>query len=244
MCVNRVTHETIEGREFIRKERNPFSWILIVLGNFVFRFRRAPVRVLHRRQWQQWEKTVQKAMGLEVPSETARGLMSPKVSGQPLLDVVDAEGELLSFDDVNERLRLALEALYRLHQIEIDVNGKRVLFSHGDASITNAIIADDQKSAIWLDFDLRHDLRQPAYARQAEDLRAFMMTGIACLAVEEHSDERFERFMQTMKVAYPNKEVWQGHIDLSVNFWSSIDIFFLAQQFRAKAARCSCLYPK
>ena len=238
--INRVTHETIEGRGFILKERNLFSWILIALGNCVFRFRSAPVRVLHQRQWQQWEEAIHAALGAEVPSQVARGLLLPKISGKPLCDVVGADGKMMSIDDVIDRLRLALEALYRLHQIEIVVDGRSVLVSHGDASVTNVIISDDKNSATWLDFDLRHDLRKPAPIRHADDLRAFMISSTMCLAVEEATDEIVKRFAQVSEEAYPKQEIWQRWSEDS-GFGAAIDVFSMAQRFRGTIAYWRCL---
>lgn len=233
--INRVTHETIDGREFIRKERNRFSWILIALGNCVFRFRSAPVRVLHLSQWQQWEKAIHKALGAELPLQTPRGLLMPKISGKPLCDLTAAEGNLISFDEIIERLKLGLEALYRLHQIELIVDGQPVLLSHGDASITNVIISDDKTSATWLDFDLRHDLRKPASLRHADDLRAFIMTATMCLAVEEASDGHVDRFGQISKEAYPNEETWQLWSE-DTGFAAAVDAFSIAQRLRGRIA--------
>ncbi len=239
--INRVTRETISGGEFIRKERLWFSWILIVLGNCVFRFRRAPVRVLHRRQWQQWEGAIHEAQGVDVPSQTPRGLLLFKISGKPLCDVVDAAGRELPFDEVVERLKLALEALYRLHQTEIVVDGKPVLLSHGDASVTNVIISDDGRSATWFDFDLRHDLRKPASLRHADDLRAFYTTAAMCLLSEEgveHEElvEQTVRFGRIPMAAYPNEETWQRFLDEG-GIRASTDVFLNAQRIRALIAR-------
>lgn len=236
MRINRVTQETIDGRTFFRKEREAFSWILIVLGNCVFRFRRVPVHVLHQRQWLQWEQAIHAALDVDVPSQTSRGLLLPKISGRPLCDV-GSDGDLLSFDDVIHRLKLALEALYRLHQIEVVVDGKPVLVSHGDASVTNAIIAEDKKSATWLDFDLRHDLRQPASVRHADDLRAFTMTAAGCLAVEDFSDELVQRYVRSTKQAYPNEETWSLMVESGDSFWNAFDVFSSAQRSRGKLAR-------
>jgi hypothetical protein len=232
--INRVTHETVDGRSFFRKERTALSWIFIVLGNFVFRFRSVPVCVLHQRQWQQWEQAICKAMDADIPAKTGRGLMLPEIAGKPVCDFAGSKVEPMSGGEIVQRLKLAIGELHRLHQIKIVVDGRSVLFSHGDASVNNVVITDAGKSATWLDFDLRHDLRQPAAARHADDLRAFMETASVCLAAGGHSDEDVRRYSQAVREVYPDPEIWRLWSVARGNFWNSMDVFSCAQRFRAK----------
>ncbi len=239
--INKVAVVPTEGGQWIRKRRNPFCFVPIVVGNIVFGFRRVGVRVLHNHQWLEWESAVYAAMGISVKRQGAAGLLVPKFQGQPLLAAFDAQ--LMCAEEVIEVLALALKELYRLHQIEIVVDGKPVLFSHADASITNAIFDWETRAAVWVDFDLRHDLKQPASLRHADDLRAFTSTSIRCLAIEVPSDELFEKYMQAMKRAYPDEQVWQQYHDFQHGFWNVIDLFAYAQGFRCMSA-CRALPPK
>jgi len=233
--INRVSLETIEGREFVRKQRSTFGWILILVGNIVFRFRPVPLEVLPRRNWLDWERGVHTACGTALPKRLSRGLLMPIAGGCLLSDALTEQ------TDETARIELlsgVLAELYRLHQFEIEMGAEEesqtVSLSHGDASINNVIYDASTKSACWFDFDLRHDLRQPDDFRHADDLRAFLFTAVQSLPCESHSEDSIMRLLESLRNAYPNDSTWVSLGVIVNSRWFAFDVFHRAQMFRSK----------
>ena len=236
--INRVLFETTDGREYVRKQRSTFGWILILIGNIVFRFRPVPLQVLSLRTWLDWEKRVQTSYGIALPKRLGRGLLMPKAHGCLLSDALS---KLTDEAAHVELLSGTLAELYRLHQFEIEMgtedDPQSVSLSHGDASINNVIYDASTNSACWFDFDLRHDLRLSADFRHADDLRAFLFTAVPSLTCESCSEDAIRRLLESLRNAYPCEATWESLNEILNSRWFAVDVFHRAQMFRSKASR-------
>ena len=232
--VNRVTFETVDGRDYVRKRRWVLGWSLILIGNIVFRFRRVPVKVLRRQAWFEWEQRVQSATGIEFPQQSPGGLLTQRDRGRLLADTLV---ELCDQKQIVEHLAIALAELYRLHQIEVEMDlgcgGKIVAFSHGDASVNNVIFDSTSETARWFDFDLRHNLQQSTELRRADDLRAFLFTAVQCLPPESCTEDALQRMLIALRSAYECDRIWETLVVLISSRWFALDLFHRAQIYRA-----------
>ena len=232
--INRITFQMIDGEEFVLKKRTPISPVLIAIGNCVLFLRRVPVEVLHYRDLVDWDRQVQSAMSSVASQETSQGLLVSRRPGRPISDLIAERA--IENDRIIEVLSIALRELHRLHQIAVEIGrGKDIRhlpFSHGDASVTNALFDVETSQVCWFDFDLRHDLRQPAALRHADDLRAFLFTAERCLPIEFHSEKAILTFKDAMRLAYPDEQVWQSFEEIIHSRWFAMDLFHRAQLFR------------
>ena len=232
--INRITFKVIDGEEFVLKKRTLISPVSIAIGNCVLSLRRVPVRVLHYAQWIDWDRQIQKVMASATSQETPLGLLVSRKPGRPLSELIGEEA--IENDRVTEVFSLALRELYRLHQLEVEngssANAQTILFSHGDASVSNVLHDTVTNQVCWFDFDLRHDLRQPANLRHADDLRAFLFTAMQCLSNKGWSEELIQQFRDAMRSAYPAEDVWQALDEITSSRWFAIDLFHRAQLFR------------
>ncbi len=231
VSINRVLLEVDSGTHWVRKRRTKFGWILICLGNPVLRCRRVPIQVLHRRQWLRWEQTVKRATRNE-EVRISRDLVCQKIPGEPLATLLDLN---LGCGTKCQLLTAAASALYEFHQVQVEIDGLGLCFlSHGDASISNVLIEIDSdlgtaNRAEWIDFDLRHDLSMAAVKRFADDLRALLFTASGSFASNEVSP-----MVESIKVVYPDQEVWLELAEMVSHRLFEYDIFHRAQMRRAK----------
>lgn len=222
--INRITFEKRNGKEFVSKSRTPLSAGLISTGNFVFRNRRVPIRVLHRNEWIDWEKSVNQALGNDSisDSETSpKRLFLNRIPGQPIGTCMNQS------TDVATKLQMvasATDGLWNLHQHSLD----GWPLSHADASVQNVMFDRETGNTQWFDFDLRHSGSTKAVARHADDLRALAFT-----AVTFFTNDSVAQLADTLIQNYPTPEVWSEWIDQSPT-WFSGDVFHRAQIHRAK----------
>lgn len=239
VSVNKVRTDASQVNLII-KSRSTWNWIPVTMGNLVFRFRVPAIRVLPTAEWIEWESAIQIRLGNHF-QRVGSGVRTEKLRGETL-------AELLQQNQYSERqklawVELACRELARLHQIRLELDD--VLLSHADASVANVMIErtncsafekdhDRQKqgaansSAIWFDFDLRHDSGVSVFARRADDLRALIFTALVCCRWE-----RMDVLLEELKQAYSNREVWA---ELSRKVSSGqlpFDVFHLAQLRRA-----------
>ena len=223
--INRVTFETVEGTEYVRKSRSRFSWVLITIGNLVFRLRLVPVQVLYTRTWLQWETSLAQAIRNETltPAET---LVVRKLPGESLASVL-RHGD----DEVKWNAMIAAtRALVRLHSAVVDSNGMdKIRASHGDASTLNALYDAESGIAAWFDFDLRHALHIPADRRHADDLRSLLFTAGAFFPIDQ-----VDRLVDCVRQEYANPVVWNELKKQITSLWFIVDLFHLSQVRRRK----------
>ena len=234
--INRISFEKIDGQEYVLKKRSLISPVLIVIGNCVLSLRHVPVKVLHYREWIDWDRRIQAAVTSPASQETSQGLLVPRKLGRPISDLIRLNA--IEDERIIEVFSLALRELYRLHQLSVEVvtgvEAKFAYFSHGDASVSNVLFDVDSDQACWFDFDLRHDFRRSATLRHADDLRAFLFTAMKCLSKKDSTEELNQRFKQAMRLAYPAEQVWQSLDDITNSYWLAMDLFHRAQLFRLR----------
>ncbi len=227
--INRITFEQRNGKDFVCKSRTPLSAALISTGNFVFRNRRVPIRVLYRSEWIDWEKSVDQALGndsiCDLETSSKRLLLS-RIPGQPLATCMNQ-----TTDDATklQMVAAATAALWNLHQHSLD----GWPLSHADASVQNVMFDRETGNAQWFDFDLRHPESTKAIARHADDLRALIFTAVIFFT-EKSVAQLADIFIQN----YPTPEVWSEWIDQSPT-WFSSDVFHRAQIHRANRSNKS-----
>ena len=219
--VNRVTFRKMGDREFVFKERHRLSWLLILPGNLVLRWRQVPVQVLPTHQWKAWERTVT-PFDHTCDETSSRALTIAKIEGVPL-------AQLLSHSDLQiaqklNLVSLAAAALHGLHQqVRETSDFGRIQLSHGDATVRNAMMGLDSDTATWFDFDLRHDLNIPAPLRHADDLRALLFSAAHYFSLENLAD-----LVHITKKTYDEGEVWHELARQLNDRWFRLDVFHFA----------------
>jgi hypothetical protein len=219
--INRVRFQNVGGRTFVLKERHLFSWVLIIPGNFVFRWRQVPVQVLDTNQWKAWERAV---VPLEHPPQepNSRSLAIPEIDGIPLCQLL-GDGNILAEQKL-ELVSLAARSLRKFHQREIDAPAHgSIRLSHGDATVRNVMISREMQTATWFDFDLRHDLRVKPNDRHADDLRALLFS-----AAHYFPDENLMTLVRVIKETYDQANVWEKLAQQAHGQWLNLDLFHLA----------------
>ena len=184
--VNRTALVSNEDGQWLCKTRAWWGVFPVMIGNFFFRFRRPRLRVLPTRQWMQWEQTLNPSTRIE-KSAGGDKLLLKLLPGQPLESVFAAALEDSTFDTETalDLLGVATHELKVFHQRTVHFENGEVLLSHGDASLANVLIDVTLGTAIWFDFDLQHDLSEPALTRQADDLRALLFTSAPWLSIDD-----------------------------------------------------------
>lgn len=219
--VNRVTFRKMGDHELVAKERHWLSWLLILPGNLVLRWRQAPVRVLPTHQWKAWERTVT-PFDHACDETSSRTLTIAKIDGVPL-------AQLLSHSDlpIEQKLNLislAATALHGLHQqVRETSEFGDVRLSHGDATVRNVMMGLNSDTATWFDFDLRHDLNISAVLRHADDLRALLFSAAHYFPPENLTD-----FVHITRKTYHEGEIWHELDRQLNNRWFCVDVFHFA----------------
>ena len=107
-------------------------------------------------------------------------------------------------DDRLRALAAAGDALRGLHQIRMRLyDGLQGRLSHGDATLRNVMYDPASCRAHWYDFNTVHNHSEPALARHADDLRAFLYS-----ALETFFDLPVSVIAETVKSAYGDLAVW------------------------------------
>ena len=242
--INRVKLETLNGVAVVRKSRTPFCWPLIAIGNFTFKFRKVPVKVLYTQRWVEWEHSVAHARGndfgnlddskIESLGSLRRTVIMKRIHGKTLFRILD-EGNLPRREKLSAAAK-AFQSLLELHQIKVkppsrNSNGKDVNLSHGDASIQNVIYDSANHSAVWFDFDLRHDLTTPDFQRHADDLRSLLFTLGWFFA------DSVDELVKLAIANYPNQVVWSALNELLSKKSFQFDLFHRSQILRSLPAK-------
>ncbi len=228
--INRVSFKKQNGQATVIKTRTPLSWILIAIGNFVFQFRGSPVRVLHTTEWIAWESIIQHLTSGDFPNQPeppSRLLVLNKIPGQKLDNLLNQSSHAHGL----KLCGIATQSLYQFHQHPVKLKGnEKTLLSHGDASVHNVLIDEENLSATWFDFDLRHNLDKPKNWRHADDLRALLFT-TACYFRTEQLDE----LIRVIRLNYQSEEVWSSLRQQIGCFWFDFDVFHAAQIRRCRS---------
>ena len=203
-----VVNQVSISSDVVTKHRFWYSNFVRFPGNLVLRFRKAPVQVLSRNNWQQRE--------CELAGATIAGgkLELARLEGVPLSEFLKTEK---SEDRKSEAILSAARSLFEFHL--------RFNQSHGDASASNVMIAEvpqGELAATWFDFDVAHTGSDSAINR-ADDLRSLIGTTIVLTKGVK---------LNLLQDAYPDDAVLEVLPEI-IN--SQIyDVFHLAQQFRVR----------
>ena len=209
-CINIVTIKD----DTVSKRRLCYAGLLRIPGNLILGFRRAPVKVLSTKQWQERERRLANA------SVSDRAVVLKRIDGVTLSDYLAQESTV---DRKLAAINAALGSLFDFH-LQHDQ-------SHGDATATNVMIhesSDGELSATWFDFDVAHKESVSSIIRRADDLRALFFTAKPWL-----SDEDFARLFTGTESPYTDDDVWRELIKTMGNPFQHCDIFHMAQQQRA-----------
>ena len=150
----------------VRKHRAFYAPLLVWMGGPLVRLLSTGVRVLPQRAWEERERRLYRSLYRTSISITRDGtLVLPCLAGETLANLLE-NGEL----DESARKRaieLAVLALAEFHRLK---------FTHGDAMAENVLIELESGVAHWFDFETVHDSRRPMPWRQADDVRALLVT--------------------------------------------------------------------
>ena len=221
--INRVTFETISENRVVCKKRYPLSWLLILPGNLLFRWRKVPVRILYTNEWKHWERSIA-PFDLDGYVHSSRTLVLERLDGVPLIAVLADTNR--SDDQKFESVTLAAEALHIFHQQACEVPNRSCRvdrLSHGDATARNVMIDFRSKTATWFDFDLRHDMTAPPAERHADDLRAMLFS-----AAHFFPENRLNELVRTVKYCVADEQVWNKLSDQINSPSFALDFFHFA----------------
>ena len=207
--------------------------MLIFLGNIAFRFRRVPLKVLHKTEWIDWERKLKLALRNETVPATNE-LLCEKIPGRPLSDILsNSRSDETGFSHELELIQLAVRELKCLHETSVQLaDGQRsAMLSHGDATISNVLHCVETQATEWFDFDLRHDYRVAAVDRQADDLRSLLFSAGYFLP-----EETLGLLVATVKQEYCCESVWAALQRQLSSDWFNLDLFHLSQTRRLRAS--------
>jgi tRNA A-37 threonylcarbamoyl transferase component Bud32 len=232
----------------MRKSRRFRAEVLIPLGNLYLYLQEAQVEVLSVGAWIEWELLVARQLGREVLiAEGGLGIETRVLAGRTLEDILREDGSL---EDKLAAITAASVALRELHQLNL--TGGRVsnwAFSHGDATCRNVMLGGPENSAHWFDFDTSHVTSQPADFRQADDVRALLMSCAVWLAPPDYgqcvagvfhgyADDRVAATVQRMVQREQQVRVFHlAQAPLSFDNWHVLRDAVLACRKRSAKAR-------
>jgi hypothetical protein len=147
------------------------------MGGPLMRILDTGVRVLPRRDWEDRERRVYRALGrAPIRIEAGGTLVLPCLNGRTLAALLEDSGR----DDLvrGRAIELAVGALASLH---------RSGFTHGDAMAGNVVIDLEAGAAHWFDFETVHDPGRPIAWRRADDVRALLVTCLVRTVRERHA---------------------------------------------------------
>jgi hypothetical protein len=233
---------------WIRKSRRFRAEVLIPLGNLYLRLQEAQVEVLSVDAWIGWELLVARQLGREVLiAQGGLGIETRVLAGRTLEDILREDGSL---EDKLASITAASVALRELHQLSLSGGSvSNWAFSHGDATCRNVMRGGPEKSAHWFDFDTRHVTSQPTDFRQADDVRALLMSCavwlapadyeqcVACI-VDGYADDRIASTVQRMLQLERQARVFHlAQAPLSFDNWHLLRDVVLAIPARSEGAK-------
>jgi hypothetical protein len=150
----------------VLKQRSFYAPLLVWLGGPLVRVLGSGVLVLRRRAWAERERSLYRSLyGLSIRIDPGGALVLPYLPGRTLAALLDDA----RLDDSmrHKAIEWAVRALAAFHRCDL---------THGDAMADNVLIDEDESVARWFDFETIHEPSRPVLWRQADDLRALLVT--------------------------------------------------------------------
>ena len=202
----------LHGAPQVRKRRRFFAPVLIAMSNPLVRLLDIGVRVLPQSEWHEREQLIYSRLyGLAVGVDDDGTLVLPHLPGETLAAVL--ENPARSEVEKETAIERAVVALAECH---------RLGFTHGDAMAENVLI--DPDAARWFDFETLHDESRPIVWRQADDVRALLMT---CLV--RTAPGKIAETLECILNVYADKEVTRVLATSFNSVWRRPLLFHLAQ---------------
>jgi hypothetical protein len=196
------TQRVLEGGAvFYQRWRGPGMGWLAKLANLFLRQDRTQVFILETGAWLQWEVLAHRQLNGVTVETRGDDLVVPAFAGLSLAGCLASPAR--SLQQKLLALELALLALRQAHQVILPTPcGLSRPFAHGDAICGNVIVALEQNQAAWIDFETMHEEACSTAFRQADDLRALIMSAIELLGPAP-----FPAVLSLVKTTYPEPEV-------------------------------------
>ena len=164
------------GRDLYVRRRPWHARFLIPPANAVLHDLGVGVRFLADRPWRAWEMAAYHAMGVSGAVEWPDGAIAvPAFEGTTLCEFLTDPN--LSDAAKYRAASATLRALRDTHALRVRwPDGVTRAFSHGDATARNVIYHAGDDRAQWIDFESLHDAELGDAARDADDLRAWLVS--------------------------------------------------------------------
>jgi serine/threonine protein kinase len=181
-----------DGDRRVRKGRTFYAPILIWLSVPVVRLLNTGVRVLPHREWEERERRIYRSLRRgSIRVDDGGTLDLPYLAGKTLATWL--EDPALEPSLRQKAIEQAVVALAELHRLGV---------THADAMAENVLVDLEAGAAHWLDFETVHDSSRPLAWRQADDVRALLVT---CLIRTDA--EKFAETLHLILDVYPDQGV-------------------------------------
>jgi hypothetical protein len=167
-----------DGRLLVRKHRLFYAPFLVWMAGSVVRVLNTGVRVLPQREWEERERRIYwRLYGTPIQIDADGTLILPCIAGETLATML--EDPELDGSVRTRAIEWAVAALAELH---------RLGFTHADAMAENVLIDRNAGVARWFDFETIHDDCRPITWRQADDVRALLVTCLVRTVPEKRAE--------------------------------------------------------
>lgn len=195
--VNRTQRMVRDGRTVFVKTRRCGAGCVIWFGNtFLSLANSGACMFVRARDWIEWEAHCWQLLYPDQTVETDSSntaIRLPEFAGLSLR-------QLLRQTPINlTAFATAAREVRRAHQITCDVY--RAAWSHGDLHLDNVLYDSVTDRAMLIDFDTRHELRQPQLRRHADDLKVMLLELLG------EQDERWVQAARTVIREYGDVSV-------------------------------------
>jgi hypothetical protein len=181
-----------DGELRVQKYRVFYAPLLIWMGDLLVRILDTGVRVLPQRVWEERERLIYRnLLGTSIRIDADGTVVLPRLAGETLATLLD--NPALEESVRKKAIERAVVALAELHHLG---------FTHGDAMAENVLVDVEAGVAHWFDFETIHDPGRPMIWRQADDVRALLVT---CLV--RTVPEKLAEFLQLILDVYSDENV-------------------------------------
>ena len=180
------------GTVQVRKHRSFYAPFLIWIAGPLVRVLDTGVRVLPQREWEERERRIWwRLRGMSIQIDADGTLVLPRIAGETLAAVL---GDSKLTGSIRTRaIESAVVALADLHRLGL---------THADAMAENVLVDREAGVAHWFDFETVHEANRPLAWRQADDVRALLVTCLNRTAPAQHTE-----VLQLILEAYPDQGV-------------------------------------